>query len=101
MSGCWAPTVFSSSEENLVSKAKALKEEGLSVYCLTGSYGYPSVTLTGDVKKDILFIDEVIGVKLALADHRAQCDAGRTDPAGFRRAGGGHAFRQGGNCDPA
>lgn len=57
--------------ENLVSKAKALKEEGLSVYCLTGSYSYPSVTLTGDVKKDILFIDEVIGVKLALADHRS------------------------------
>lgn len=62
---------FSRSVENLVSKAKALKEEGLSVYCLTGSYSYPSVTLTGDVKKDILFIDEVIGVKLALADHRS------------------------------
>ena len=56
---------FSRSVENLVSKAKALKEEGLSVYCLTGSYSYPSVTLTGDVKKDILFIDEILGVKLA------------------------------------
>ena len=62
---------FSRSVENLVSKAKALKEEGLSVYCLTGSYSYPSVTLTGDVKKDILFIDEILGVKLALADHRS------------------------------
>ena len=62
---------FSRSVENLISKAKALKEEGLSVVCLTGSYSYPSVTLTGDVKKDILFIDEVIGVKLALADHRS------------------------------
>lgn len=62
---------LSRSVENLIAKAKALKEEGLSVYACTGSYGYPSVTLTGDVKKDIMFIDEVIGVKLALADHRS------------------------------
>ena len=33
------------------------------------SYGYPSVTLTGDVKKDIMFVEEIIGVKLALSDH--------------------------------
>lgn len=62
---------ISRSVENLISKAKGLKEEGLSVVACTGSYGYPSTTLTGDVKKDILFIDEVIGVKLALADHRS------------------------------
>ena len=57
--------------ENLVAKAKALKEEGISVYAHTGSYGYPSVTITGSVKKDIVFIDEIIGVKIALSDHRA------------------------------
>lgn len=57
--------------ENLVAKAKALKEEGVSVYVHTGSYGYPSVTLTDSVKKDIVFIDEVIGVKIALSDHRS------------------------------
>lgn len=57
--------------ENLVAKAKALKEEGISVYALTGSYGYPSVTITGSVKKDIAFIDEIIGVKIALSDHRS------------------------------
>lgn len=59
------------SVENLLAKAKALKEEGISCYILTGSYGFPSVTITGDVKKDLAFIDEVIGVKLALSDHRA------------------------------
>lgn len=57
--------------ENLVAKAKALKEEGVSVYAATGSYGYPSVTVTGSVKKDIAFIDEIIGVKIALSDHRS------------------------------
>lgn len=59
------------SVENLVAKAKALKEEGISVYAHTGSYGYPSVTLTGSVKKDISFIEEIIGVKIAISDHRA------------------------------
>ncbi|HSH35902.1 beta-aspartyl-peptidase [Schnuerera sp.] len=57
--------------ENLVAKAKALKEEGISVYVHTGAYEYPSPTLTGSVKKDIVFIEEVIGVKIALSDHRS------------------------------
>ena len=56
------------SVENLVAKAKALKEEGISAYALCGAYGYPSPTITGSVKKDIVFVDEVIGVKLALSD---------------------------------
>ena len=59
------------SVENIVAKAKGLKEEGASVYVLTGSYEYPTVTLTGSVKKDILFIDEIIGGKVALSDHRS------------------------------
>lgn len=59
------------SVENLVAKAKALKEEGISVYTYTGSYGVPSVTLTGSVEKDIVFIEEIIGVKVALSDHRS------------------------------
>src|SRR5690606_3180786 len=51
------------SVENLVAKAKALKEEGVSVYVHTGSYEFPSVTLTGQIKKDIVFIEEIIGAK--------------------------------------
>lgn len=59
------------SVENLLAKAKALKEEGMSVYVHTGAYGYPSTTLTDEVKKDIVFIEEVIGVKIAISDHRS------------------------------
>ena len=59
------------SVENLVAKAKALKEEGITVFAHTGSYEYPSITITGSIKRDICFIDEIIGVKLALSDHRA------------------------------
>ncbi|MEG1285964.1 MAG: beta-aspartyl-peptidase [Romboutsia sp.] len=59
------------SVENLVSKGKALKEEGLSVYLHTGSYEYPTVTLTDSVRKDIAFVDEIIGCKIAVSDHRS------------------------------
>lgn len=58
------------SVENLVSKLNALKEQGMSAFGFTGSYRFPSNTLTGDVEKDILFIDPIIGVKIALSDHR-------------------------------
>lgn len=56
--------------EGLVAKAKALNEEGITAYALTGAYAYPSPTITGSLKRDIVFIDEVIGVKIALSDHR-------------------------------
>lgn len=56
---------------NLVAKTKALKEFGLTAYCLTGNYNYPSPTLTGSVMDDIVFVDEIIGVKIAIADHRS------------------------------
>ena len=62
---------ISRSVENLLAKAKALKEEGVSAYCCCGAYGYPSPTITGNVSKDIMFIDEIIGLKLAVSDHRA------------------------------
>lgn len=59
------------SVENLVAKAKALKEQGISAYCMTGAYGYPSPTITDSVQKDIVFVEEIIGCKLALSDHRS------------------------------
>ena len=59
------------SMESLIAKAKALKMEGLSVYALCGSYAYPPKTLTDDIEKDILMIEEVIGVKCAMSDHRS------------------------------
>lgn len=58
------------SVENLVAKIKALNEEGVTAYCLTGSYEYPSITVTGSVQKDIAYIKEVLGVKMAISDHR-------------------------------
>ena len=59
------------SVEALVAKTKALKEEGMSAWCLTGSYAVPTVTLTGSVGKDIVFVEEILGVKTAISDHRS------------------------------
>ncbi|HUT87540.1 MAG TPA: beta-aspartyl-peptidase [Candidatus Heimdallarchaeota archaeon] len=58
------------SPEALLAKVKALCQEGISAYMYTGSYHLPSVTITGSVKRDIALIEEVIGVKVAIADHR-------------------------------
>ena len=67
----------SRSLENLLSKCKALNEEGMTCYMLTGAYQYPSPNLTGSVIRDIMLIDECIGCKVAISDHRASnlnCD---------------------------
>ena len=56
----------------LVATTLALREEGLSAWCWTGSYEVPLLTLTGAVRTDILFVDPVLGVgELALSDHRS------------------------------
>ena len=62
---------ISRSTENLVAKAKALKEEGISAYCCCGAYGHPGPTITGSISRDIMYVDEIIGLKLAVSDHRA------------------------------
>lgn len=56
--------------ENLVAKTKALNEEGITAYCLTGAYEYPSPTITGKIQNDIVFVKEIIGTKIAISDHR-------------------------------
>ena len=58
------------SVQSLVAKTKSLKEEGLTAFCLTGAYDLPSPTITGSVKDDIVYISEILGVKVALSDHR-------------------------------
>ena len=56
---------------NLLFKCRALNEEGVSCYALTGSYQYPSPVMTGSVIDDIALIGEIIGCKVALSDHRS------------------------------
>jgi beta-aspartyl-dipeptidase (metallo-type) len=58
--------------EALVAKVKALRNEGLSAHCWGGGYHLPPPTLTGSIGRDVLFVDEIIGMgEIAIADHRA------------------------------
>ena len=57
--------------EALYAKVCSLEEEGITARMLTGSFEMPSATLTGSVRRDIIFIDKVIGAKTALSDRRS------------------------------
>lgn len=57
--------------KDLLAKVNALNEQGITAFMHTGSYGFPSVTVSGSVSDDITYIDRIIGVKIALADHRS------------------------------
>jgi beta-aspartyl-dipeptidase (metallo-type) len=62
---------FARSLKALLMKARALEQEGISSWIYTGAYQYPSPTITESILSDIILIDKVIGVKIALSDHRA------------------------------
>ncbi len=57
--------------ENLLAKVRALTEEGVSAWMYTSNYAFPPTTLSGSVRQDLLVVPEVIGVKIALGDHRS------------------------------
>ena len=57
---------------SLVAQTLGLREQGLGAWCHTGGYHVPPVTLTGNVRDDIVFVEPIIGVgELAISDHRS------------------------------
>jgi beta-aspartyl-dipeptidase (metallo-type) len=58
------------SVESLYAKTQSFNTEGITAFMLTGSYWYPSPTITGSVARDLVYMAPVIGVKLALSDIR-------------------------------
>jgi beta-aspartyl-dipeptidase (metallo-type) len=70
--GCLGTDSIMRSPESLFAKAKALEEEGISTYMVTGAYRIPIPTLTGSPMKDMILIDKVVGAgEVALSDHRS------------------------------
>ena len=61
---------MSRSIENLLAKVRGLKQEGASGWMWTSNYSYPVTTITDSVKTELFAIPEVLGVKIALGDHR-------------------------------
>lgn len=56
----------------LLAKARALEEEGLTTYIYTGAYELPTRTLTNSVRSDVAIIDKVLGTgEIAISDHRS------------------------------
>jgi beta-aspartyl-dipeptidase (metallo-type) len=56
----------------LVTRVRALRDEGLSAWCWTGGYHVPPTTFSGSVRSDIAHLDVVLGAgEVALSDHRS------------------------------
>ncbi len=68
--GVLGTDAISRSPEALLTKIMGLRTQGVSAYMYTGSYHLPSVTITGSVDRDLALIDQVVGVKIAISDHR-------------------------------
>ncbi len=60
--------------EDVLIKCMQIREWGIECYMLTGSYTLPVVNILGEVAKDVLFFEPILGAgELALADHRGSC----------------------------
>ncbi|WP_445755975.1 beta-aspartyl-peptidase [Polaribacter sp.] len=55
----------------LYGKVKSLEQEGISAYMFCGYYGIDSVTITESIQSDMIFIDKVLGCKIAISDIRS------------------------------
>ena len=55
----------------LLAKARGLQQDGLTTRIYTGAYSLPTPTLTESVTTDLVLIDQVVGAKTAISDHRA------------------------------
>lgn len=70
--GCIGTDGICRSMKALIAKVKALRQDGMSAYCLTGSYEIPVRTVTDSIKDDLMLIEEIIGVgEIAISDHRS------------------------------
>jgi len=70
--GCLGTDGIARTMTNLIAKTKALRVQGISAYCYTGSYRVPTTTLTGDITTDIMMVEEIIGTgEIAISDHRS------------------------------
>ena len=57
--------------KTLFSKIQALNQEGITAYMYTGYYGLDKVYLMNSLQEDMIYIDSVIGCKIAISDIRS------------------------------
>ncbi len=59
------------SVKSLYAKAKALDTEGMSAYMFTGYYGLEPTHILESIQDEMIFIDKVLGCKIAISDIRS------------------------------
>ena len=70
--GCLGTDGIARDVVSLLTKARGLDEEGITTYIYTGSYRLPLRTITGEIMKDIMVVDKIIGIgEVAISDHRS------------------------------
>ena len=70
--GCLGTDGIARDVVSLLAKARGLDEEGITTYIYTGSYRLPLRTITGEIMKDIMVVDKIIGIgEVAISDHRS------------------------------
>ena len=55
----------------LVMRAKGLRSHFITAFVYTGSYVFPSPTVTGSIENDLVLIEEIVGVKMAVGEPAA------------------------------
>jgi len=70
--GCLGVDTTTKTMPGLLARAKALDEEGLTAFIWSGGYNVPPTTITGSLRDDLIYVDEVIGAgEVAISDNRA------------------------------
>ncbi|MBI4277412.1 MAG: beta-aspartyl-peptidase [Armatimonadetes bacterium] len=54
----------------VLGRAQGLDIEGITTYAWAGSYTLPPATITGSVTRDVACVEKILGVKVAISDHR-------------------------------
>jgi len=57
--------------KTLYAKTKSLEKEGITAYMFTSYFGIVPITITGSIMDDLIFIDNIIGCKVAISDERS------------------------------
>ncbi len=57
--------------KSLYAKVKSLEMEGLSAYMFSGYYGLDPMHILDNMQEEMIFIDKVLGCKIAIADVRS------------------------------
>lgn len=69
--GCLGTDAISRSMEELLVKARAIEDEGLTTYIYSGAY-QANRNLMANLRQDLVLIDKVIGAgEIAISDHRS------------------------------